>query len=672
MSDSTHSVLLGEIRSLKEREASLQRSLRNYSIMHAVVSIANEALTRQQLLKEILAETIRLLSFDGGGIYLLDEDSCTARIVCQLNLPEEFVKKNRTVSTAQPPYSQIFIEAKPLFSENYRDLKPEDADTFGFTSVASIPITFGETILGAYNVTTKSKQYLDEDDRHILVSIGKEIGSALFRINQQEIINTENDNLQTFINTVDDMMFVLDSKGNIILTNLAMSKKLEYEPKELIGKSVLELHVPSRRDEAAQIVADMMQGKRDFSPIPLISKSLRVIEVETRTTPGMWDNRHVIFGVTRDISDRALAETALLNETNRLKTILSMASDGIHILDTEGNLIQFSDSFARTLGYTPEEAAKLKITDWDPQLDSAKLFELVRSVGVGALSVETVHRRKDGVLINVEISSKEIEFNGVSYIYASARDITERKLAEEKMHDYAESLKTANATKDKFFSIIAHDLRGPFQNFLSISSLLDKDAFSLPPTEIQFLAKELHLALENQFELLQQLLDWARIQTGKLVISKTTLPLAETVNKILPQFQIALSNKQISTQVNIDPRIGVCVDKDSLYLIMRNMVSNSIKFTPHGGNISISALAEDDEVLIKVQDTGVGMSEDKLRSLFRIDSAKSTPGTEQEKGTGLGLILCKELIDKNSGQIWFTSEPGNGTTCIFTLSTVCQ
>jgi signal transduction histidine kinase len=241
------------------------------------------------------------------------------------------------------------------------------------------------------------------------------------------------------------------------------------------------------------------------------------------------------------------------------------------------------------------------------------------------------------------------------------------KIANEKVQEQNLQLQELNATKDKFFSIISHDLKGPLNSFTSFSGLLINHTDSLSKDEIRMLAKDLDKSLKNLFDLLENLLEWSRSQTGSIEFKpeKFNLNLLLEGNKQLLEAQA--QNKKIGLVNANQMELPVSAHKHSVNTVVRNLISNAIKFTPEGGTITLNAQQKGQETIISIADNGVGMSRDIMDKLFRIDTKHSTKGTANEKGTGLGLILCKEFIEKNGGRIWVNSEVGKGSVFYFAV-----
>jgi len=257
--------------------------------------------------------------------------------------------------------------------------------------------------------------------------------------------------------------------------------------------------------------------------------------------------------------------------------------------------------------------------------------------------------------------------HGKIKIVGTLTDITKRKIAEEKLIEYSEELKKSNAAKDKFFSIISHDLRNPFNSLLGFSELLANNIDELTEQEIKDSAKTLNRTANNLFNLLTNLLEWSRLQTGNFTIEKNDFVLSVIVNYILDVYSSSIAEKELTITKENDCSISIYADRNMIEAAIRNVISNSIKFTHKGGAISIRCQKINSFAEICVQDNGVGISIEDQARLFKIDKQFSTEGTNYEKGTGFGLLLAKEMIEKNGGSIKFFSEKGKGSTFTITL-----
>jgi signal transduction histidine kinase len=232
-------------------------------------------------------------------------------------------------------------------------------------------------------------------------------------------------------------------------------------------------------------------------------------------------------------------------------------------------------------------------------------------------------------------------------------------------------LKELNATKDKFFGIIAHDLKNPFCGLMAASELLIDYADQFDKENIKNISLLLHDSAKQGHALLENLLEWSRSQTGKLEFNPQKLNVKDVVEENISNMRSHAMNKNIDLKFEIAEGLEVVADKEMINTILRNLLSNAVKFTPKHGKISISVIKLQEQITIRVADTGIGISQENIRNLFRMDVMYTRIGTEQEKGTGLGLLLCKEFVEKHEGKIWVESQVGKGSEFQFTIPSKC-
>lgn len=230
-----------------------------------------------------------------------------------------------------------------------------------------------------------------------------------------------------------------------------------------------------------------------------------------------------------------------------------------------------------------------------------------------------------------------------------------------------QELQKLNATKDKFFSIIAHDLRSPFNTILGFSKILKENAKDYTLEEIEGIFKSINTVSQQTYELLENLLQWSMAQRNQIAFNPEKFNLNEFAQNNMRDLESFAKSKEIELFYNIPNSISVFADANMLKTILRNLISNSIKFTKKNGSVYIESSENGDFTKIFVIDTGIGMNKSKINELFRIEKQNSTYGTNNEKGSGLGLIICKEFIEKHGGEISIDSEEGKGSSFVFTI-----
>ncbi len=235
----------------------------------------------------------------------------------------------------------------------------------------------------------------------------------------------------------------------------------------------------------------------------------------------------------------------------------------------------------------------------------------------------------------------------------------------DQIKEQALELQEMNETKNRLFTIIAHDLKSPYNIVLGFSELLKKRSKGNP--EFYKFAKYIHDSALNNYVLLENLLEWSRLQIDKVKISPVAFEIEGIAAQNLALVEVSAEKKEITIDMNINNNLMVWGDKNAVSIVIRNLITNALKFTRVGGKISITASEKGNMVEISVKDNGIGLSESQVKDLFNLEKKKSRPGTSNETGTGLGLFLCKEIIEKNGGKIWVESEENVGTTFSFSL-----
>lgn len=351
-------------------------------------------------------------------------------------------------------------------------------------------------------------------------------------------------------------------------------------------------------------------------------------------------------------------------------TLLNNMGDAVFVKDDESRFLLVNNALcdlmdlprAKIIGKTLAENIPLDEMKCFLEIDKQVLLDGIDNVNEEYLTLEKNQKK-----ILSTRKSRYIDANGKKFLVGVIRDITESKLAEQALRASEVQLRELNATKDKLFAIIAHDLRSPFNNILALCEILN---MAIKRSEVENSEKYLGLinsTAKNTLVLLENLLDWAKSQSGQISFKSEKISIAKVVQEILDLSRSIAKTKGITINVIESVDIEVISDIKILKTIMRNLISNAIKYSKPGGTISISAIEEDNQVKVTISDTGVGMDDETLKNLFLITANTPLPGTLNEKGSGFGLVLCKEFIEKLGGKIWVESEEGKGSNFIFTL-----
>lgn len=263
--------------------------------------------------------------------------------------------------------------------------------------------------------------------------------------------------------------------------------------------------------------------------------------------------------------------------------------------------------------------------------------------------------------IPMPLENGEVIWTGMLY------DITEHKKTEQRLKIKTEALAKANAEKDKFFSIIAHDLRSPLNSIFGLSRILVEQIQQKDFEKVAAHSEVINQTSQNAIDLLMNLMEWSQSKTGMMKYNPDYFDMKDIIEENLFVFTDIAEQKSIILNSSLSSTIPVYADKDMINTIVRNLVSNAVKFTNQGGIINISTRINIEQVTVSIRDTGVGMSTSFIEKIFSMDENCSTLGTQNETGTGLGLVLCREFIEKHKGKIWIESMPGKGSVFYFTI-----
>ena len=443
---------------------------------------------------------------------------------------------------------------------------------------------------------------------------------------------------------------------------------------ELIGKPVIQFVHP---DYLEFVNVRMKELTNDGDVLPLAEeKFIRLdgseVEVDVKAMSVRIDNKPAVQLIIRDITERKQIENELQRKNTLLKLTGETAQIGGWEFDTETKMLHWTEEVYRIhevdFAFNPNVSDGINF--YAPTSRPAIKDALNMAIEYGEpfdLELELI--TKKGNHRWVHSIGKSYQENGkTKKVYGSFQDITERKRVELEIQNKNEELQKLNAEKDKFFSIIAHDLRSPLCGFMGLTELLVDDALKDSPEEFHKLALAMKNSAANVFRILGNLLEWSRMQRGLTDFVPELLLLNSVISESLIQISEDAIKKDITIDFEIPGDLSVFSDKNMLDSILRNLVSNAVKFTPRGGRITFSAQSVSGKMVeISIIDTGIGMNKEMITNLFRLDANTNRKGTEGEYSTGLGLVICKDFIEKQGGKLLIESEEGKGSIFSFSL-----
>jgi PAS domain S-box-containing protein len=359
------------------------------------------------------------------------------------------------------------------------------------------------------------------------------------------------------------------------------------------------------------------------------------------------------------------------SSTEKFNQLIKNSFDMIVLLDANGVQQYVSESCERILGFKPEELINISVIDKmihpdDQEKTLAGLTEILENATNGGVQYRHLHKNGSWVYLEA-FGTNQINNLLIKSVVLNVRDISERKKTEKELLENRARLMEANNTKDRFFSIIGHDLKSPFNSIMGFSEILLNKIQKKEYNDLENYAKIIHHSSERAMNLLTNLLEWSRTQTGSIKYNPENFEFVSAVYDVVDLLNDSAIQKSINISTKLPQQINIVADKAMMKTILRNLLTNAIKFTNPGGQITISIENKAKELIVSVTDNGVGIKKEDLNKLFRIDYSHSTVGTNKETGTGLGLLLCKEFIEMHNGTIWAESNKTNGSIFNFTL-----
>jgi len=527
----------------------------------------------------------------------------------------------------------------------------------------------GVIALQTYN---ESSTYTLED-LEILTFISSQIAIAIQRKDYAEKLAIGKEYFETLISNISDGIVIIDSMGKPLYSNPVVHKITGYKPGEMTNVSSFTLVNPK---DMVRILALFKQithseGKWITAELKVRHAEGHYITIEANAINLI--NHSMVKGILinfRDITERKNSEA----EIKKLSLVVEKGQLAVVITNPDESVNYVNPRFLEITGYTSEEVIGSKqLLHKFQELNPESYPRIVESILRGETwRGEILTQKKNGenyweYSVITPVQDKVGILTQVIYINEDLSEIKEKEL---KLLESEKQLKLRNLEKDRFFSIIAHDLKSPFSPLLGFAQLLYEEIDDLTKEEQVQYAKSIYDTSKSIYRLLENLLEWSRSQIGQFTYNPVPFDISTLIKDIIAVYLPSAQSKSIQLSQISEDNLIVYADKAMTSTVLRNLISNAIKFTPADGIIAVSYYPFDGQIRISVSDTGVGISEADQLKLFKLDSSFSLPGTDNEKGTGLGLLLCKDLVEKQGGALSITSEIGRGSEFTFTLSSV--
>ncbi|MCW8849849.1 MAG: PAS domain-containing sensor histidine kinase [Melioribacteraceae bacterium] len=470
-------------------------------------------------------------------------------------------------------------------------------------------------------------------------------------------------------------IFILDMKGRITEVNDVAIQKFKYNTYDYSLMPFVDTISKEAKSKFTVTFEKVLSEGYSVIETEQITKNGRKNPVELKCKVFNYQGSNSIQIISRDISDRKAYQETLENQRDLFQTLMDNIPDRIYFKDTNSKFTFVNEAQISNfhLKYSSDAIGKCDHDFFDKKHADQALNDERKIIKTKKAIISKIEREK------IQSPNREYEWvnttkvpiinkNGdVTGIVGISRDVTDLKNAETKILKFAKELQYLNASKDKFFSILAHDLKNPFFSLLGFAEMLENNYEELSDDEKKDYINNIIKISKNSYQLLENLLQWARAQTGRIEYRPKEINLKTLLDDSTEFFYPIAQKKNIQIKNNVKNSTYVYADPDMMKTIIRNFITNAIKFTKNGGFVRIDSSDEKSFYKITITDFGIGMDEETIKNLFRIDVQHKSFGTSNEMGTGLGLILCKEFVEKNGGKISVKSKLGEGSKFAFTV-----
>lgn len=528
---------------------------------------------------------------------------------------------------------------------------------------------FGTALLGMEkSVTDPQKQILENFVFLAAVSLRRKRAEDELRVSEERYKKAQE------VGNIGSWEYHIANKTMWVSAEGKRMFGLDLKTKLFVFGDILKCIVDKEQVRQAMLtlIKDKIPVNIVFSIIPLDTNQMRTIQSIAEMVCDESGSPLKVTGVIHDITERKMAEELIRESEERFRTLYEEAPAGLYRTTTDGRILLANRAMIEMLGFSSFveiDEKNLVSAGMEPAFPRTRFTEQIEQDGE-VKNLEEKWKLANGSEITVVVNAKAIKNSaGVTLYYdGMVEDITERKMAEEEIKKINRNLEKLNLEKDKFFSILAHDLKSPFHGIVGLTATLSKNSFQMTREEVAEYSTALYTATTNIYKLLENLLEWSQIQNGSIRFEPQELNLFDIFSKSANTIKSRALQKGICVANEIPRDFTLWADEKMLNSVLRNILSNAVKFTHKGGKVIGNAKILDDGFLqVSVKDDGIGIPKTEIAKLFKLGEKISTNGTEDEPSTGLGLLLCADFIEKHGGTIWADSEEGKGSNFYFKI-----
>jgi PAS domain S-box-containing protein len=683
-------------------EEALKRSHERLEILSEIASRLLVSNNPQELVNELCNRVMNFLDCQFFFNFIVDDSAHKLYLNAYSGIPLKSAQKIEWLDFGVAICGCVALDGKRIIAENIPETHNPKTDlikSFGITAYACHPLLSSDKVIGTLSFGTSTRIRFSEDDLSLMKVVSDQVANAMSRIKNENALRESEERFKAMAEVSPVGMGVVGFKdGNFLYINPAYEQYFGYAKDELLSKKSPDIFWDIKDREIIYKKLEENSFVSNFE-VKLKRKDGSSFWSMSSIKPIKFMNKPALLGTFIDITDRKRAEKELRSTKDYLENLINYANAPIIVWNPDTRIQLFNHAFEHLTGYAssevegkkldmlfPEASLKesnAKIIDaltenWktieipiltkDKEIrivlwNSANIYDIDKKTVLSTIAQGNDITERINAEQNVKDRTKDLE---VANLHLQ-QELTERFLAQEALKKSEAQLKELNATKDKFFNIIGHDLKNPFTSLIGSSELLFRNIDKLDNEKIKNLALILNDASKSGYAILQNLLDWSRSQTGLLKFNPESINLRNLIDEHILNLEQISANKEIKIHSEIKDDLFIYGDKNMIKTILRNLLSNAVKYSYRSGNVTVSASVKELVVIISVKDNGIGIPEENVKKIFRIDAKYSIPGTENEQGTGLGLKLCKEFVEKQGGKIWVESIENKGSEFKFSI-----
>ena len=640
-----------------------------------------EGLSRTTDLNQALNLTLEALllieGIDGGAIYLADPASHMMKLRVHTGLADAFIHHVQELHPA-PEHQQQILSGHPLYStleQVLRGLIPE-ADSDNIMGVAVLPIMHEGHVIGSVNLASRSMIAFSPAIRSQVEALVHQVQGAIARLHAESSLVASQRNFSSLFNTINDFIFIIALDGTILRTNLTVERRLGYSADELTGMLVTDLHPPARREEAACIVGEMIAGASTSCHVPLWTRDGREIPAETFVIKGIWDDREVLYGISRDITIRLQMEEALRESELRWSFALEGSGDGVWDWDAKTNEVFFSRQWKAMLGFNEDEIGS-HLSEWESRVHPDDLASSYAALDKHIQGEEPVYvnehrmRCKDGsykwILDRGTVITRAPDGRPLRLI-GTHTDITQRKIMEHSLMETIEKEKELNELKSKFISVATHEFRTPLATILASTDTLMTYWDRMPQEQREQKFDKINEQVGHLNRYIEEMLQLTRLQTREKQVEPERFDMSAFLRELVDELGTIAENHDRIELSTPDGPMEVFLDKKEFRIIANNLIINALKYSKPETSVTVKLFGSTSGITLTVTDRGIGIPEKEIPHLF--EPFFRATNTANIPGTGLGLNIVRESVERHGGNLEIKSRLGAGTTIKVSLPLV--